>query len=438
MQEETLTQLMTRLENHLGGGSDRWYAAIAALESILLSTVVSLPKEQIGGLVLSLPSSLIRSQTLLDRLKIGILSPRHFKVQSLPAAQQSDSETLPSSILEFTLDPQDLLVREPFCLVITPQFNLLLLQGAEGFGFSFNPELVEQVWLKLKSHPILASSQQFASLEKLVEDFGFKEPDYQLVSSFTRQLIQNIPSPLPKISDKAHPKKETTTAASADLDLQLLQALTHEVRTPLTTIRTLTQLLLRRCKPTPEISKHLEVIEQECSAQINRMELIFRAAELKASSQNPDAMNLVPISLEQVLQESIPRWQQQAHRRQVSLEVSLPHKLPAIVTDPAVLEQMLTNLIEQFTRNLPAGGHIQVEVTTAGNQLKLRFTTDSAPQDNFFKSLGKLLVFQPETGNLALNHQVTKNIFRSLGARLTVRKKPGHGEVLTVFLPLRS
>jgi hypothetical protein len=99
---------------------------------------------------------------------------------------------------------------------------------------------------------------------------------------------------------------------------------------------------------------------------------------------------------------------------------------------------MLTNLIEQFTRNLPAGGHIQVEVTTAGNQLKLRFTTDSAPQDNFFKSLGKLLVFQPETGNLALNHQVTKNIFRSLGARLTVRQKPGHGEVLTVFLPLRS
>ncbi len=436
MQEETLTQLMAAVEDRLDGGTDRWYAGIAALEAILLSTLVSLPKEEIGGLILSLPSSFIRSQTLLERLRIGIFSPRQFNVQSLPAADDLAPQSLPGSILEFPLDPQDPLAREPFALVITPQFNLTLLRGTVGFGFSFDSQLAQKVWLKLKSHPVLANSEQLGSLEELVEKFGFREPDYKLVSNFSRQLIQNIPSSLPKTEKKAQQKKEST--AGPDLDLELLQALTHEVRTPLTTIRTLTQLLLRRCKPTPEISKHLEVIEQECTAQINRMELIFHAAQLKASAQNDGAMNLVPISLERVLQESIPRWQQQAHRRQVSLEVSLPHKLPAIVSDPAVLDQMLTNLIEQFTRNLPSGGHIQVEVSTAGHQLKLRFITDSAPANNFFKSLGNLLVFQPETGNLALNYNVTKNIFRSLGGRLTIRKKPGHGEVLTIFLPLRS
>jgi len=444
---ETLSQLIYRLEDNLDSDLSskatpvdktlpEWYAAIAALESLLLSTVDLSPGEKIGGLVLSLPTSVIRSQTLLNQLQLGIFTSKQFKTHFLPACEKSKPTTLPDSILELPIKPYDHLSREPFCLVITPKFSLILLCGEAGFQFSFNPRLVEEVWLRLKRNLVSVQSEHLTLLENLVEKLGFTTPDYQIVVNFSRQLLQNIPNftnSIPKAVTIPSQKKETATI---DLDVQLLQALTHEVRTPLTTIRTLTQLLLKRIKPGPEISKHLEVIEQECTAQINRMELIFRAAQLKTTTQPQQPLHLVPISLEQVLQESIPRWQQQAQRRQISLEVSLPHKLPAVVSDPAVLDQMLTNLIEQFTRNLPAGGHIQVEVSTAGNQLKLRFQTNSATQNNFFKSLGKLLIFQPETGNLCLNPNATKNLFRSLGGRLTVRQRQGRGEVLTIFLPL--
>jgi hypothetical protein len=53
-------------------------------------------------------------------------------------------------------------------------------------------------------------------------------------------------------------------------------------------------------------------------------------------------------------------------------------------------------------------------------------------------------MFQPETGCLSLNLEVTKNLFQALGGKLTVRQRsrrdPLRGaqqeEVLTIFLPL--
>lgn len=92
--------------------------------------------------------------------------------------------------------------------------------------------------------------------------------------------------------------------------MELLQALTHEVRTPLTTIRTLTKLLLKRKQDfKPNVVKRLQEIERECTEQIDRMELIFRAAEFKSTSPVTKPVNLVPFPLEQVFQQNIPRWQ---------------------------------------------------------------------------------------------------------------------------------
>ena len=45
-------------------------------------------------------------------------------------------------------------------------------------------------------------------------------------------------------------------------------------------IRTMTRLLLRRKELAPEVIQRLKAIDQECTEQINRMELIFRATEL--------------------------------------------------------------------------------------------------------------------------------------------------------------
>jgi signal transduction histidine kinase len=164
------------------------------------------------------------------------------------------------------------------------------------------------------------------------------------------------------------------------------------------------------------------------------MELILRATELQTAHEKP--VQLVPTSLDQVFAVGIPRWQRLARRRNVDLDIRMPPKLPQVVSDPAMLDQVLTGLLEKFTRSLTEGGQIRVQVSTAGHQLKLQLQTQVTPSDSGFKALGQLLLFQPATGSLSLNLDTTKHLCHAMGGKLIVRQRSRQGEEITIFLPL--
>lgn len=474
-----------------------WQSAIASLEQLLLQVLCQQDQgdnsASLNGLVLAGPAPVLSHPDLLSHFQTGVfttetVNPWSFMPFQLPPAQPEKAQGTVNTTYELRLFPADSLTEEQFCLVFTRGFSLVMAAGDDpngvpGFRFSFDPEDVQKAWASLYPRLLLANPHQLSYLDTLVKQFAPQPPDYKIVMQFGRQLLQNMPE------YSAEPKNETiavtpinsVTQVSTDPaysetiedrdwqpltksetrvnhrvsqlresapDVELLQALTHEVRTPLTTIRTLTKLLLKRKDLAPEVIRRLEIIDHECTEQINRMELIFRAVELETKAVKETPVNLTSMSLAQIFQTSIPHWQKQAQRRNVSLDVVLPQNLPTVVSNPSMLDQVLTGLVENFTRTLPAGGHIQVQVTPAGDQLKLQFQSQPNPDnsgnlDKFgqstcqtLKSIGQLLMFQPETGSLSLNLNVTKHLFQALGGKLIVRQRPQTGEVMTIFLPL--
>ncbi|MEQ9358810.1 MAG: HAMP domain-containing sensor histidine kinase [Coleofasciculus chthonoplastes F3-SA18-01] len=476
-----------------------WQSAIASLEKLLLQVLCPEEEDQgdtstsLNGLVLAGPAPVLSHSELLSHFQTGVfttetVNPWSFMPFQLPPAQSEKAQGTVNTTYELCLFPADSLTEEQFCLVFTRGFSLVMAAGEDsngvpGFRFSFDPEDVQKAWVSLYPRLLLANPHQLSYLDTLVKQFAPQTPDYKIVMQFGRQLLQNMPeySAEPKnetiavtpinsvtqvstdpaysetIEDRDwHPLAKSETRVNHRVsqlresapDVELLQALTHEVRTPLTTIRTLTKLLLKRKDLAPEVIRRLEIIDHECTEQINRMELIFRAVELETKAVKEAPVNLTSMSLTQIFQTSIPHWQKQAQRRNVSLNVVLPQNLPTVVSNPSMLDQVLTGLVENFTRTLPAGGHIQVQVTPAGDQLKLQFQSQPNPDnsgnlDKFgqstcqtLKSIGQLLMFQPETGSLSLNLNVTKHLFQALGGKLIVRQRPQAGEVMTIFLPL--
>uniref|UniRef100_A0ACD5GX72 Sensor histidine kinase n=1 Tax=Desertifilum tharense IPPAS B-1220 TaxID=1781255 RepID=A0ACD5GX72_9CYAN len=385
-----------------------------------------------------------------------------------------------------TVDP---LKTELFCLALTRSFGLVLVwseneAGEANFQFSFSPQVIEQCWQALRSRVALNGTlEQLQALDAYYEQFAPKAPDYTIVAQFSQGLLEYLPDWNDK-SDRNSVRhtKETTAKEEGcqeakprvpDASVELLSAIAHEVKTPLTTIRTLTRLLLKRRDLPEVVLDRLHSIDRECTEQIDRFGLIFRAVEMEThktkestrvserEARSQTSVQLTPTSLSQVFQQSIPRWQKQAGRRNLTLDVALPQKMPAVVSDPTLLDQVLTGLIENFTSSLPRGSHVTVEVTPAGSQLKLQFQSQlqadpaskntktlhnncathlSANGSNSskptLKSLGQLLMFQPETGHLSLNMSVTKNLFQAIGGKLIVRQRPQQGQVLTIFLPL--
>ncbi|MDJ0659984.1 MAG: HAMP domain-containing sensor histidine kinase [Crocosphaera sp.] len=441
----------------------QWVSAIASLEILLLSYLDKTPSDTPNpqGLILSAPTPILCHPDLTHAVWSGIftlqLSSQSWQQFQLPGFSESPCSNHKPKITEFPVSPQDPLATEQFCLIFTPQFSLLMVLGEDSLGlpafqFSFDPDVVYQGWLGLRSRLSLVNHPQLPYVEDLVKQLTPAIPSYQVVTEFSRLLLHYFPQISPILARKYRHNQDleniehqtvsstknafTHSTVEESTDVALLQALSHEIRTPLTSIRTMTRLLLRNKELDPKMMRLLENIDQECSEQINRMELIFRATELKSKAHHNSSVELVRTSLDSLFHQSIPRWKRQAQRRNVNLEVGLPKKLPQVVSDPGMLDQVLSGLIEKCTRSLSGGGEIKVQVSTAGHQLKVQFQTESYRQHNPFKALGQLLLLQPETGSVSLNLDVTKNLFNRLGGKLIVRQRSQQGEIFTIFLPL--
>ena len=418
------------------------------------------------------------------------LSPVERLLQQTFKKQSNQNRLLP--LLE-----EDPLAQEQFALVLTPQFSIVLVLGKDAddelrFQFSFMPQVVMSVWRILRSRIRIIRPQQLEFIDPLVEQFAPKEPNYRIVSQFNRWMLAYLPQPEPpkavvcngshlsqtqvQSSSQQHSQSNgqsigqyngqsnnqggsqgnsqlgspaataTDTSESQLSDSDLLKAMAHEIRTPLTTIRTYTRSLLKRDDLDERVVKRLRSIDKECTQQIDRFSLIFRAVELEAASQSPKSP-LSAIALHQVFQEAIPQWQKAAQRRNISLEVGVPPELPMVASDPTMLQHVLTGLVELFTHSVSPGSHIELHVANAGEKLKLQFQSHADPNQTDkstacspppLQSLGHLLMFQPETGGLSLNLEATKNLFNALGAKLTVRERSNKGTTWTVYLPLES
>ena len=364
---------------------------------------------------------------------------------------------------------EDPLAQEQFALVLAPQFSMVLVLGKDAddelrFQFSFMPQVVMSVWRILRSRIRIIRPQQLDFIDPLVEQFVPKEPNYRIVSQFNRWMLAYLPqpavaapadhseSPNGQVQSQSGPQSNHSQARSHPpsgeplSDSELLKAMAHEIRTPLTTTRTYTRSLLKRDDLDERVIKRLNSIDKECTQQIDRFSLIFRAVELEAASQSPKSP-LSAIALHQVFQEAIPQWQKAAQRRNLSLEVGLPPELPMVASDPTMLQHVLTGLVELFTHSVSPGSHIELHVANAGEKLKLQFQSQTDPSQTGasvdsspppLQSLGHLLMFQPETGGLSLNLAATKNLFNALGAKLTVRERSNKGTTWTVYLPLES
>lgn len=482
LREVLATSQSNKAECSSAKAEQQWRISLAATEHLLLQTLASTNTDKNKGLVLTAPAPLFSQPELTNSLQTVTFTAQPFNPLALMPFHSSpimgeSKETQVISDLEeviqntnsidknhlinsdesilplLTADP---LGTEQFCLLFTEKFRLVLVlssqeNGKKSFLFSFQPEIVQQAWQALGARVILTNPDLFADLDQQISAFPNTVPDYQTIIEFSQLLLQELPEPETEknthhfpIPIPPHFHVSSSSKSSSRTDIELLQAFAHEVRTPLATIRTLTKLLLKRKDIPANVINKLQVIDHECTEQIDRMELLFKAAELETSTSTKTAHGqLTPICLAQVLQENIPRWQQAANRRNLTLDVALPQQLPTVVSNPAMLDQVLTGLMENLTRSLPSGSSIQVQVVPAGDQLKLQLSPhlychDQSQNATFpiRKSLGQLLTFQPETGTISLNIAATKHLFQSIGGKLIVRQNPQYGEVMTIFLPL--
>ena len=428
----------------------QWWAALATLQEDLLG-----PASAGSGLWLAAPLPALYEPALLHRLEGWVWAPAGIDsllpaaTPALPGGQGAPARgarALAERFQRLPLREED--GTDPLLVLITSRLQVALAVDGPAEGrrllVRFDAPSLSTT-LSLLDRRLQQDDPTGASrLRQHLRDLGPLHNDPSLALRFWPLLAQRLAGMAPRVTLQpvvAPSPARSRERREASGELALLEALTHEVRTPLATIRTLIRSLLRRRDLTALVRQRLEQIDGECSEQIDRFGLIFLAAELQRRGGGRPATSgeLARTDLAQLLRQLEDLWRRQLGRRSLEFRLVIDDDLPPVLSDPSRLETMLGGLMDRFSRGLPSGGQVVMRLQPAGPRLKLQLSRAVSERGEGggmaagrSEPVGPVLSWNPDTGSLQLSRQATRQLFHQLGGRLTERGSSS----LTVFFPL--
>jgi signal transduction histidine kinase len=157
--------------------------------------------------------------------------------------------------------------------------------------------------------------------------------------------------------------------------------LLHQVRNPLTTLRTLGKLLMKRLQVEDANRSLVETILAESQHLDSLLQQFDQAIDLGEASLETDAetetvtaiaspmallpsgqLVLQPCWLVDVLQPILDAIAGRLEEQHLGLTLSLPPDLPSVQADPSALREIFGNLVDNAVKYTPPGGAIHVSV----------------------------------------------------------------------------
>jgi len=220
---------------------------------------------------------------------------------------------------------------------------------------------------------------------------------------------------------------------SEQLKTALLDAVTHDLRTPLTSIKAAISTI-REEEVTPEVQRELfEVIEQESDRLNHFIQGMMDLAQLQAGEVTLSSKN---VSADEMVEDALLRAEPLLHDRIV--DVNIAGGLPALRVDPRLISQVIFTLVENAAKYSSAGSRISVSVQPKENSACFAVTDEGpgiAPElrmqvfDKFFRT-----GTQP---GLGMGLAIARGIVHAHGGRIwIVDGAGGRGTSVQFELPL--
>jgi signal transduction histidine kinase len=210
----------------------------------------------------------------------------------------------------------------------------------------------------------------------------------------------------------------------------------HEIRNPLTGIRTTVQFVSSKLKPGDSRREDLDDVITE----LDRIEQIITGLLLFA---RPPEASPQPCDLHQVLDKTLTMLDGQLGDASVTLLREYLDDLPLVYADPDLTQQVFLNLCLNALQAMPEGGEIRV-ATAVRRYRTRRSMVDVSISDTGVGIPKDLMekVFDPffTTRSLGtgLGLSISVQIMREVGGVITARNNPSGGATLRVSFPMPS
>jgi two-component system sensor histidine kinase KdpD len=283
--------------------------------------------------------------------------------------------------------------------------------------------------------PMVVGTVPFGTLiaERPRGERAMTRDERQLLEAATRQAA----AALDRARLDARARLAQLDAETNQLRAAMFSSVTHDLRTPLASIKAgVTSLLDRSVTHGPEQQRELLQTVLEETDRLNRLVgNIMDLARIRAGALTP---RRIPTAIDEIVEAAVARLRPLFVG--VDLKLYVAPDLPEAAVDPVQIDQVVTNVLENAATHSPPQGEVRVHVTSSGGGIRVR-VSDQGPgipldeRERIFEAFFRGQE-APERAGSGLGLAISRAIVVAHGGRIWVEETTGGGTAMIFEVPL--
>lgn len=215
---------------------------------------------------------------------------------------------------------------------------------------------------------------------------------------------------------------------------ELVANISHDLRTPLTSLHGYLEIIALKGDVLSEGERHRYLTTALAqSDKVGKLaQSLFELARLEHGIVAPQWEDF---SLADLVQDVLQKFELAARGKGVALEARIPPRPPNVHADVAMIERVLTNLIDNAIRHTPGGGTVRIELEPRGEEIAVT-VADSGPgiSPEFRAGLFQRALHAGEAHRGGLGLLIVQRMLQLQRSEIRLLERQGTGAVFEFLL----
>jgi two-component system sensor histidine kinase KdpD len=216
----------------------------------------------------------------------------------------------------------------------------------------------------------------------------------------------------------------------------LLRSVSHDLRTPLATIRAVSSDLLDGTGYDDATRDELIALVADEADRLDRLVAnLLNLSRIEGGALRPERQ---AVALDELVSESVRRLGRLF--RDVRVDVNIRADLPFVDADYTQIDQVVSNLLENASRHAPSGSTVRISARPVGDEVEVTV----ADEGHGINAFERERIFEPfQRGNTSVGRgsgiglAICKAVVTAHGGKISVQSPSGVGARFVFTLPVR-
>lgn len=233
----------------------------------------------------------------------------------------------------------------------------------------------------------------------------------------------------------------TEQAKLEEMRKEFVANVSHELKTPLTSIKTYSETMLEQELDEESKQKFMNVILTEA----NRMtRLVSDLLQLTKFDYKKVAWNKIEFDITELTKQICEKHKIQADKKNQVLECYVTSNVPEVYGDRDGIERVITNIITNSIKYTPEGGNIKVYVGAVYDDAYIKIIDNGIgiPKEDLPRVFERFYRVDKarsrEMGGTGLGLPIAKEIIEANGGSIDIKSDTGKGTEVIIKVPLEK